>query len=174
MVKRGQTAVNHGRWRTWAGRTIHIGRSWLTMAADPHRALRGPLTAARRMTAQLLLDDPCWPYPAPHGGVARRHLRVFRTAPGRVSAVLTEAGPGPNIGVCAAAIAAKLAAEWPDDVMNHIQHWPATGTRGAHFVAVEVPTAGEPRWHYLTAEQVTGQLGVAFAVAPIGRGPSAE
>jgi hypothetical protein len=116
------------------------------------------------MTAQLILDDPRWSYPVPQGGTATRHLRVYRTGPGRVAALLTESGRGPTIGTCAAGISAKLADEWPDDVLAHIQHWPATGSRGDHFVSVEVPVHGEPRWHYLTAEQVAAHLGDVFTV----------
>jgi hypothetical protein len=111
------------------------------------------------MTAQLILDDPAWNYPAPAGGTANRRLRVYRTGPGRVSALLTEAGTGPNIGVCVVAIAEKLASEWPDDILSQLQHWPATGRRDGHFVSVDIPDVGDPRWNYLTAAQVADRLG---------------
>jgi hypothetical protein len=80
---------------------------------------------------QLVRDDRAWRYLGEsHHGV--RRLRVWRTGPAAVVAVVSERADrfttGPSPANAAEQVAAQLAAEYPDDTVVYVEHCPAVLT----------------------------------------------
>ena len=116
------------------------------------------------LATTLIRDEPAWTYPAPTGPASRR-LRVWDLGlptPRCLVAVITEAGPGMSITTAAAQIAAALAAEYPDDWLEVIEHWPpGTGSDPAeHYDQVEClpPLRDDPHWRRLDTAALTQTL----------------
>lgn len=97
--------------------------------------------------AVLIRDDPNWTYVWPGHRTTTRRLRVYRTAPGRVTAILTERGPGTSITNAAKVINRKLADEYPDDVVLQVEHFPLDAGCGMeHFDGFDPNRAQHPWW----------------------------
>jgi hypothetical protein len=111
------------------------------------------------VTAQLIRDDPGWWYLGFLDTSARR-LRVWRTDPGRLVAVVTEqpTDAGTSITNAAEMVAAQLAIEYPDEVIEVVEHYPVDSVDGEHFDAVEL-VDGEPRWRRIPTPELAARLG---------------
>ncbi len=117
------------------------------------------------MTAELIRDDPAWWYLG-FLDTSTRRLRVWRVAPGRLVAVVTErmADPGTSVTNAAEMVAAQLAVEYPDDVIEVVEHYPADSLDGEHFDGVEV-VDGAPRWWRIPTEELAARLGPQLLAA---------
>jgi len=75
--------------------------------------------------AHPVRDDQAWLYQGLHGTLATRRLRVWRTASGQVTAVVTEAptDDGTSITNAIESVIAQLRAEYPDDDVEVIEHY---------------------------------------------------
>jgi len=115
---------------------------------------------------QLIRDDPAWSYLAPTGPATRR-LRVWRTEPGRLVAVVTERGAGMSITNAAETIAAQLAGEHPDDVLEVIEHYPAGigADEAEHFDSVCFD-GRRPRWRRIRTPDMVARFGSDVLDAP--------
>ena len=115
---------------------------------------------------QLIRDDDQWEYTwlTGNGLHARRRLRLYTTGPGRHVAVITERGDGPSITNAVRDIQAKLAREYPDHVVDVVEHYPAQpGMVGPayaeHFDLVTDPWTDEQHWRRLPPEELTAWIG---------------
>jgi hypothetical protein len=120
--------------------------------------------------SELIRDDPAWWYVAQFNGLrAVRRLRVWRVGPGRLVAVLTERGDGPSITNAVGDIQRRLIGEYPDDVVDVVEHYPPEGggCRGEHFDLVLWPrflTAppgkqGQQSWRALPLPELVKWIG---------------
>lgn len=110
----------------------------------------------------LIRDEPAWTYPSPTGPASRR-LRMWDLGlptPRYLMAVITEAGQGMSITNAAVQIKAALAAEYPEDWLEIIEHWPAgTGCDPAeHYDQVAVLPFMGPQWRRLDTADLAGYL----------------
>lgn len=116
---------------------------------------------------QLILDNDAWEYTwlSGNGLRARRRLRLYAVGLGRHVAVITERGQGPSVTNACKDIAAKLAHEYPDHVVDVVEHYPATpGMVGAayteHFDLVTDVWTSDQSWRRVQLEELIGWLGV--------------
>jgi hypothetical protein len=110
----------------------------------------------------LIRDDPAWTYPSPTGPASRR-LRVWDLGlptPRCLMAVITEAGPGMSITNAAVEVKAALAAEYPGDWLEIIEHWPAGAgcDEVEHYDQVEVLPFCGPQWRRLDSADLASFL----------------
>lgn len=115
------------------------------------------------MSAELIRDEWDWWYQAPTGSAVRR-LRVWRTEPRRLVAVVTEEGAGMSVTNAAAIVVRQLEAEYPDDIVEVIEHYPAAGAgtenwAAEHFDAVWLDEHGEPAWRRVSIPDLVDRLG---------------
>jgi hypothetical protein len=105
-------------------------------------------------------EDRAWAYPGFGNSLAVRRLRVWRVGPGRLVAVVQEryADGGTSVTNAAEAIAARLAAESPDDVVEVVEHW-YPGEPDEHFDAVHVDAQGRTVWRRMSTAAVVAWLG---------------
>jgi hypothetical protein len=84
--------------------------------------------------AELIRDEATWWYMG-FVGTSTRRLRVWRVAPGRLVAVVTERpdDAGTSITNAAEMVAAQLAIEYPDDMVEVVEHWTASVLDDEHF-----------------------------------------
>ena len=111
---------------------------------------------------ELIRDDPAWVYPSPTGPAARR-LRMWDLGfptPRCLVAVITEAGPGMSITDAAVEIRRQLAAEYPEDWLEVIEHWPAGSgcDPDEHYDQVDVLPYVGPQWCRLDSADLAGCL----------------
>jgi transcription elongation factor GreA-like protein len=113
------------------------------------------------MPAELIRDDPSWSYPGYGRSVARRRLRLWREAPGRLVAVLTEhlSDQGTSITNAAEAIAEQLADEYPDDIVEVVEHWLSSSLEAEHYDVVTLLTGSSPVWRRLHVDLLVERLG---------------
>ncbi len=107
----------------------------------------------------LILDDPDWTYTPNGHQPASRRLRVYRTGPGRITAILTERGPGTSITNAASVIRHKLAYEYPDDIVTQIEHYPVDGSCHVEHFDTYDPDRGHP-WRRLPLEETADLYGI--------------
>jgi hypothetical protein len=108
---------------------------------------------------ELVLDDPEWPMPQPHGrqpSIPRR-LRVWRLPGGTHIAVVTERGPGMSITNVAEHAHAALTKQFPGP-LKVVEHYPDDDYRGEHFDEITV-TRRTPSWRPLATEQMVAWCG---------------
>jgi len=109
---------------------------------------------------ELIRDEPVWQYRDSNGQPVSRRLRVWRTGPGRLTAVVTERGTGMSITNTAEQVVLEITAEYPDDVVETIEHYPAGqgADRREHFDSVEVVN-GQPRWKHIPLQTMLDRFG---------------
>lgn len=110
--------------------------------------------------AELIRDDPAWWYMG-YNGPATRRLRMWRTEPGRLVAVVTErmSDQGTSITNAAETVCAQLAIEYPDDAIEVVEHYPADVIEGEHFDAVAIGPDGRPTWRRIPTPELVARLG---------------
>jgi hypothetical protein len=109
------------------------------------------------------LADEVWHYQALNGQLVPRRLRTYRTAPGHVAAILTEAphDHGMSITNAAAEINQQLRARFPHERVEQIEHWPtAPGPGGGeHFDRVLIGAGHTVTWQRIPRAEITAQFG---------------
>lgn len=68
------------------------------------------------------------------------------------------ADPGTSVTNAAEMVAGQLAAEYPDDVIEVVEHYPADPISGEHFDGVEL-VDGAPRWWRIPTDELAARLG---------------
>jgi hypothetical protein len=96
-----------------------------TIPTIPDAATDVVAEIAAGAAVQPLVDDGAWLYQGFHGALATRRLRVWRTGPGQVTAVVTEAptDEGTSITNAIESVIAQLQVEYPDDDVEVIEHY---------------------------------------------------
>jgi len=109
--------------------------------------------------AELVRDEPDWTFPGFDlaGGPSRRRLRVWRTGPGRITAVLTEPddAPGTSITNQAAVIYRLLEGDYHDAVLTLVEHYPHSRIRYSKAV---VDPHGRVSWAWLDPDKLAENL----------------
>jgi hypothetical protein len=110
--------------------------------------------------AELIRDDAAWWYLG-FNGPATRRLRVWRTGPRVVVAVVTERpdDQGTSITNAAEMVTAQLEIEYPEDQVLVIEHYPASEFDEEHFDAVETAGPLVTRWRRLSTQELAARLG---------------
>ena len=136
-----------------------VARRLAGIKARLHEQNPGPTVVA----AKLVRDDRTWWYLGFHNRMSTRRLRVWRVDPGRLVAVVTErtSDPGTSVTNAAEMVTAQLAAEYPDEVIEVIEHYPADSLDGEHFDGVEI-VDGTPRWWRIPTPDLTTRLGAGL------------
>jgi hypothetical protein len=178
-----------GRWEFAGEQYRQAGAARDAAAAETrHPDDQGPIEAA---PARLLVDDGAWLYQGFHGTLATRRLRIWRTVPGQVTAVVTEAPEdgGTSITNAIESVIAQLRVEYPDDVevIEHYlprkpdrqdsdyQRWTLTSADGQQIefppAAEHIPQGsldrvtldarGNPVWQRITPAELARRIGGA-------------
>jgi hypothetical protein len=107
---------------------------------------------------ELVLDEPEWPMPQPHGNHAStpRRLRVWRLGDGTDIAVVTERGPGMSVTNVAEHVHAVLTKQFPGP-LRVVEHYP-DDHRGEHFDEITVMRR-TPSWRALATDQMVAWCG---------------